>query len=850
MKVLRYLLLGVLVILVLVIVGVGVLLNTWINGPLPQHAGELRVAGLSAPVEIIRDENNIPHIYASTTRDLLMAQGFVQAQDRWWQMEFDRHIGAGSLQELTGKTSALLGTDVFIRKAGWYEAAERDYEALDEEHKGYLQAFADGVNAYILSRPASQLATEYNVLGLTGVNIPIEPWTPLDTLVWTKVMAWDLSGNQGNETYRSELLAALGPEMVAAYAPDYAFDRYTTIIQPEDLPAPGQPFAAPPDTAGIIGFSHDATDLSIETGLVFGRGSGIGSNNWVVSGDLTESGMPMLANDPHLGIGMPSIWYEIGLHCEPVSDACPYNVRGFTFAPTPGVVIGHNDRIGWGVTNVGWDTQDLYAIEVNPENPLQYRWNGEWRDMTVREEIIRYGDSDETLSFQVRLTHLGPVINDNRVNDDGTLSGFNNENPLVLHWTATAEVGTIFKSLMMLNKARNWDEFRAALTYWDSPAQNFVYADVDGNIGYQTPSRVPVRAAGHTGLLPVDGTTDAYEWLGYVPFEYLPSVFNPSRGYIATANQALVPFEYYASLAEALADEFGADAHYVFGYEWAPGYRGQRIVDMLEATTEHNLETFRAIHGDNEITLAKEMAPFLKDLDMQDTAANELRDWMLNWDYQMHRDSAQAALFALYFRQLTRAIWNDQLAAVETSADGGGYEMFAISLLLEKPDNPWWDDTTTADVTETRDDILRTAFRAAAAEAQTLLGSDRTKWRWGALHTATFVSNPLGLSGIGPVENLVNRGPVSVSGGSEIVNATGWDLEDFSVRAVPSMRMVLDFSDLSASMTMHTTGQSGHPASSGYGDFIEPWRNIEYHPMRWTREQVEAAAKATLRLVP
>jgi penicillin amidase len=850
MKIVRYLLLFVVVLILMVGIGAFLVVSNWINGPLPQLTGELQVTGLKGSVEIIRDSQGIPHIYASNSYDLFFAQGYTHAQDRWWQMEFDRHIGKGTLQELTGKSEALIGTDVFIRKAGWEEAAIRDYEALDDLTKSYLQAFADGVNAYTQNRPVGQLAVEYNILGspAVGVNFPThpEPWTPIDTVVWTKVMSWDLSGNMDSETFRSELIAALGQDVVKTYDVEYPFADHTTIIQPEDLPTSGEPFAPQTDTAGIIGVSS-VSDAPVE-GLVFGRGDGIGSNNWVVSGEKTDSGMPLLANDPHLGIGMPSIWYEIGLHCLPKTEECPFDLRGFTFAPSPGIIIGHNDKIGWGVTNVGWDTQDLYLIKVNPDNPLQYEWNGEWRDMDVREEVIKFGDSTETLTIQVRLTHLGPIINDNSVNDDGTLAGFNNEDPMALHWTATAEVGTIVQSIFELAKAQNWDEFRVALTKWDSPAQNFVYGDIEGNIGYQTPGRVPVRANGHTGSLPVDGSTDQYEWKGYVPFEYLPSVPNPARGYIATANQALVPFEYYASLAQGLGAEFGEDSHYPFGYEWAIGYRGQRIVDMLNASDKHNLETFRAIHGDNEFTMAKEMAPLLKEIDFGDQ--NEARDWMLEWDYQMHMDSPQAALFGLFWRELSTRLFNDELATVDQSTGGGGQEMWVAYQLMSDPTNTWWDDTTTADVTEGRDDIVKAALVAALEAANKELGTDRTKWKWGTLHTATFASNPLGLSGIDPIENLVNRGPVATSGGSEIVNATGWDIETFAVRAVPSMRMVLDFSNLANSMTIHTTGQSGHPASAFYGNFIEDWRNIEYHPMLFTREQVDADAKQTLVLKP
>ena len=485
MKLKRIILVGIgLVILIaLVLVAIGaVMINRWTRNPLPQHDGTLTVAGLDDTVEIIRDEYGIPHIYASTTHDLRFAQGYVQAQDRWWQMEFARHIGHGTIQELTGKSDALMRSDIFIRTVGWRRATENDLANLPPDVVAELQSFADGVNAYIMNRSAGELAFEYSILGLTGVNIPIEPWTPMDTLVWTKVMADDLSGNQGAERLYVEMLEALGEEMLEDYWIDYPFDDKSTIIQPEDYPDPESiSMGANNWDIDLVSTTTElAGNFDASQGFVFGKGEGVGSNNWVVSGDLTESGMPLLANDPHLGIGMPSIWYEIGLHCQPVSDACPYNVRGFAFPAVPAIIIGHNERIGWGVTNVGWDTQDLYRITVNPDNPLEYEWNGEWREMEVVDEEIRFGDGQEPITIQVRITHLGPIINDNRIDEEtGEILGFNNEDPLAFRWTAY-EPSTIFQAIQLLNQAQNWDEFRAAISYWDTPSQNIVYADVDG----------------------------------------------------------------------------------------------------------------------------------------------------------------------------------------------------------------------------------------------------------------------------------------------------------------------------------------------------------------------------------
>jgi penicillin G amidase len=759
MKLLRSILLAVLG-LVIVLVAFGAFtINKWTNGTLPQQEGTLTLDGLDAEVTIIRDESGVPHIYASTTNDLRFAQGYVQAQDRWWQMEFARHTGQGRLQELTGQTDALMGTDIFIRSAGWTRAAQKDVDAMSAEYLAEVQSFSDGVNAYILNRSASELAFEYNVLGLTGVNIPIEPWTPLDTAVWTKVMAWDLSGNRGEELLRSELAGDYGSDMADAYLPDFPYGEKPTIIQPEDIPETGafdlQPINST-DTAGIIGVETQfAGNFDVNTGLIFGSGSGIGSNNWVVSGDLTESGMPLLANDPHLGIGMPSIWYEIGLHCAPISEECPYDVRGFAFPASPAIIIGHNANIAWGVTNVGWDTQDLYQITVNPDNELQYLWNGEWRDMTVYEDEIRFGDGG-SVTIQVRETHLGPIINDNqRDEESGEILGFNNEDPIAFRWTSY-ETSTIQQSIFMLNKASNWGEFREALSYWDSPAQNFVYADLEGNIGYQTPGRVPIRAEGHTGKLPVDGSTEEFEWLGFVPFEYLPSVLNPERGYIVTANQALVPLEYYDYLASELGDEFGENANYVFDYSWAYGYRGQRANELISAQEQHTISTFQAIQGDNKFIFAEEMTAYLSDLDMGSEELNDMRDWMLDWDYQMDMDSPQAALFGYFWYRLAFNLYDDQLGE-DRDPSGGSGEMWATILLLDKPNNAWWDDINTEDVTEARDDILVSSFSQAYDSTLAALGDNRDEWAWGDLHTASFVSNPLGLSGISPIEEAVNR---------------------------------------------------------------------------------------------
>lgn len=820
------------------------------RAPLPQHDGELRVTGLNDTVEILRDEWGVPHIYASSMHDLYFAQGYTQAQDRWWQMEFFRHVGSGTIEELVGKNSDLLAADIFLRSLGWRHVAEQEAENYDHEALAYAQAFTDGVNAYIMDRDPGELALEYSILGLTGIDIQIEPWTLVDSLTFAKVMAWELGFRGSKEELRSTLYELLGQEMTDQWlTPPWPYGEKPTIIQPEDLPITESTLTSqvnsttvPPEVDTL-----PIENICLDTHLTSGDSSGLGSNNWVVSGSMTASGMPLLANDPHLGIQMPSIWYQIGLHCQPANGESPLDIAGFTFAASPGIIIGHNNFIAWGVTNVGPDVFDLYRICVNPDNPLQYEWNGEWRDMTLYEETIHFGDGEEPITIQVRETHLGPIINDNQINEEtGGIPGFNNEDPVALRWTAL-DPGTITQAIVKLNKATNWEEFRGALQYWDVPSQNFVYADVEGNIGYQMPGRIPIRAENHSGLLPVPGWTDEFEWQGFIPYDDLPRVLNPERGYIVTANQALVPLEYY----DQLAQELGEGRNYVISHEWNYGYRGQRIVELLKEKAPHTIASFQAIQGDNKLISAEELMPYLASLQFADTELAEARDWLLEWDCQCNADSPQAALYAEFWAKLVDNLYSDQLGE-EVQADGDSREMWATFLLMEEPDNAWWDDIATEDVVETRDDILVRSFREGYANTIAALGENRNDWRWSELHTATFVSNPLGLSGIGLIENIVNRGPFATSGSTDTINANRWTVSsgDFTVSSLPSMRMIVDVGDFTQSVTVHTTGESGHPYSQHYDDMIDLWCNMGYYPMLWTREQVESATVNRLILNP
>ena len=798
-------LISVLLILLILIGVTGVVL---VRRPFPQTEGTLPLPGLHEQVEVFRDPYGVPHIYATNEHDLFMAQGFVHAQDRFWQMEFWRRSGSGTLSEILGPSA--LESDRFIRTVGWHRTAAQELEQYNESELGVLDAYAEGVNAYIEQR-RGRLGLEFTVLGLTGVHFDPEPWTPLNSLTYAKLMAWDLGGNRSTELTRALIATRVGTKALEELIPPYQ-DGYPTIV------------ADAVHEASLAAIPEEPFDMQS-----FGFGEGIGSNNWVISGDQTESGKPILANDTHLGIQMPSIWYEVGLHCDPVGPECPFNVVGFSFASIPGVIIGHNDHIAWGVTNLGPDVQDLFIEKINPENPNQYEFKGRWEDMEIIREEITVAGQDDAEVVNVRITRHGPIIND-------VIGGVEEEwsygwQPLAFSWTAL-QPGTTLKSMLMLNTASNWDEFRAALSYWDVPSQNFVYADVEGNIGYQAPGRIPIRASGN-GAMPVPGWGGIYDWVGYIPFDSLPRAFNPAEGYIATANNAVV----------------GTDYPYFISADWAPGYRARRIVEMIEADESITVQDIMTMQGDSVVVYAQDILPFLLQLPTTDPKQAQALDYLRDWDFNADRESIPAAIFESLRLHLIDRVFGDELGEQLLQRSRGDLAV-GLSRMLPDKDIHWFDDITTPEV-ENRDDVLLSALEDTIDELSEVLGEDMSRWKWGDLHTATFRNQSLGSSGVGIIEAIFNRGPVAVDGTVGAVNATSYSMSDpYAVAAVPSQRQIVDLEYFERSLTMHTTGQSGHPFHRHYDDMIDPWRNIQYHTMLWTRGQVEAAAETQLTLTP
>lgn len=797
----------------------------------PQVTGTLRVPGLHASVDIFRDAMGIPNLYADDEHDLFMAEGYIHAQDRFWQMDFWRHVGAGRLAEMFGESQ--VDTDTFLRTLGWERVAEQELAQADADTLAILQAYTDGVNAYLADHTGTALSLEYGILKLLSPSYQPAPWNPVNTLTWAKAMAWDLSDNLDGEIEHALLLKTLTPEQLAELYPPYPGD-HPLIVQSYGPAADrsSEDFSAATRGALPAIQALSARVASVNSLLQAGL-PGLGSNNWVIAGSHTASGKPLLANDPHLGIQMPSIWYQIGLHCRTMQADCRYDVGGYSFAGAPGVVIGHNNDIAWGLTNVGPDVQDVFIEKINPDNPDQYEVNGQWQDMTVMHDSLQVAGGDN-VDLTVRLTRHGPIISETY----GKLESFTEDAgidlpepyALALQWTALQPT-QVFASLLRVDRAHNWDEFREALQDFAVPSQNFIFADTQGNIGYQMPGLVPIRAHGD-GWLPAPGWTDDYEWTGMIPFDQLPSAFNPESGYIATANNAVV----------------GTGYPYFISRSWDYGYRAARIVQMIEAKPTLDPQDIQAIQGDDQDAAAGITLPYLTQLTFSDPIADQALDLLKSWDQQDRMGSPAAAVFYLFWRQLILSTFSDELPDGPLPDGSRGFTVF--SSLLAATDSPWWDDQTTSAV-EGRDDILRSAFSLAVDQAQSQLGTDPTRWRWGQLHTATFRNQSLGESGVAPIEALFNRGPFETSGGTSIVNATAWEVDEGpEVTALPSMRIINDLSNWDNSLWVQTTGESGHAFHPHYVDQADLWRQIEYLPMNWTTSAVEAASADHLVLNP
>jgi penicillin G amidase len=713
---------------------------------LPKLEGAVEVPDLGGSVEVLRDRFGVPQIFAEDERDLFFAQGYVHAQDRFFQMELGRRAGHGRLSELLGKSA--LEFDRLSRTIGLGRIASSEMTAPPEALRA-LEGYSCGVNACLATQPRPP------ELGL--LRHRPEPWTPADTAAWSLIMAWSLSASWESKLLKGSTEEAEGREGLGAY------------VDP-----------------------------------------GAGSNAWAVGSDRSASGSALLAGDPHLFLGIPCFWYEVGLY------GGPYRVVGASLPGTPGVVIGHNEAIAWSVTAALTDVQDLYVERFKPDNANLYEHAGEWREAEVREEKITVRRRRRPVVQRTRTTLHGPIVTD----------VFGSEEDLALRW-ATPEPLKLVGAGLAVNRARNREEFLAALEGWTPPNQNFVYADRTGILGRALAGPVPARK-NHRGDRPVPGWSGEHEWEGSVPFDELPKDFDPVEGYVASANEApeTVP---------------GTDP---IPGAYLPSYRKIRIEELLRSNNRHTLETFRNIQGDLYCAPAHALAKRLAGLDPPSGIPERLSRELAVWDGYLSAESRPGAVARVALEVLLRRV--ARVAPRSDSPLPTGVEAYFGNLVSELLDG----------LDGLPKGVLRDALKAAEEVLIDSLGSDPAGWSWGALHRAEL-QHPLGI--VRALRGLVNRGPYPEGGDANTVKLAAFrsgrsdrrGRPSFGpVTTAPSYRFIVDTGNWDRGWSVVAPGQSGHPASANYDDQIDLWRNVRYRPMVFGRKTAEFAARYRLSLEP
>jgi penicillin amidase len=790
----------------------------YLRQSLPQTKGEIRLAGLGAAVEILRDRYGIPHIFARSMEDASFALGFVHAQDRLWQMEVSRRIAAGRLAEIVGPGA--LEADRFLRTLGIRRSAEANIRGFDSESRGLLDAYAAGVNAFIASDPV--LPPEFWLAGARP-----EPWTPADSVAWTKMMAWDLGGNWRNELLRMRLVKTLPLERIHELLPPY----------------PGEPVPVIADLKELYGsMERDAVRLAENRGQSpipspdrrvqaksgsdpdFPDNEGLGSNNWVVSGERSATGKPLLANDPHLGLTAPPVWYFAQLSVPGV------NVIGATLPGVPGVVLGRNDRIAWGFTNTGPDVQDLYIEKLDAGGG--YLTPEGARAFQVIDETIRIKGA-EAERLRIRVSRHGPVISDvMRTAQDLAPRG----HVIAFAWTALADDDRSAQVAHKFSRAREWDGFLAATRDLQSPQQNIVYADIEGNIGFIAAGRVPQRKPGNDlkGMAPAPGWQEKYDWAGYIPFEQLPRSFNPGTGAIVTANHRITPPGYQ---------------HFISS-EWEPPYRADRIQQLLDATPKHTANSFARIQADVTSLAMRELLPKLLATRPRSEEARKALALLAKWDATMAPERAEPLIAWAWYRELTRAIYADELGDAFRQ-NWLARAVFVGNVLSGEADHARWCDDVRTPATETCEEVLALSLEAALADLSKRYGSNQADWRWGEAHLARHEHRPLGRQPLlAKLFDITVPSPgdtYTVNVGRNIMSN---DAEPFANRHAASLRAIYDLSDMEKSLYIHSGGQSGNILSEHYKAFSEAWARNEYIPMRAERKALDAEPHQLLRLVP
>ena len=778
----------------------------YLKSSLPEISGTRQLTGasaqqLGAPAEIVRDRHGVPHIYADSLRDANFVLGYVHAQDRLWQMEMNRRIGAGRLSELFGPAS--VDTDRFLRTLGIQRVARATLENLDASTRELFDAYAAGVNAFLAGND-KPLPPEFVLLGIRP-----EPWSPVDSLAWIKMMAWDLSGSWRPELLRMQLAGRFSTQQTQEFLPPYPGDA------PVRLPNLTTLYAGLADAASKIAAA--APEQPPE---------GVGSNNWVVAGRRSGSGKPLLANDPHLGLTAPAVWYFAHL------DSPEARMIGSTLPGVPMVVLGRNERIAWGFTNTGPDVQDLYIERLDPRDAALYDTpSGKQRFVTVNEVIKIKGQPD--LALAVRISRHGPIISDAFADAAKAMpKGY----ALAFAWTALREDDLSARALTRLGSARDWEGFLAVLEDFHSPQQNVVYADVDGNIGFVAPGRVPLRRADNDlkGLAPAPGWEAKYDWQGFIPFEELPRQFNPASGSIASANEKITPPGY---------------RHWITA-QWEPPFRARRIAELLAARPLHDPASFAAMQADVRSLYARDVLPLLLAAPPANDAGRRVASMLAHWDGEMLKARAEPLIVNAWLRELTRLVYADELGEL-FAANWTERPVFMLNVLRDVDGQSRWCDDIRTPQRETCNQMIARALDLALADLGRRYGADMANWHWGEAHVAVSDHRPFSKQAwLAPMFELRQK----VSGDTWTLDVgrgvPGNETEPFAARHAASLRALYDLSDLDHSLFMFSSGQSGNPFSPFYRNLNAAWADVEYLPMSMRRADIEQHQLGTLRLLP
>jgi penicillin G amidase len=757
---------------------------------MPAYSGAEKLPGLTADVRVWRDHFGVPHIFAASTDDAARALGYLHASERMFQMEILRRVGQGRMAEIQG--AELLGVDKFIRTVGFYREAEASFSALSPWAQKRLTAYADGVNAFIDSHA---LPPEFLLAG----DHP-EPWKPADTLVVAKLEAYQLSQSFRLKLLRARLLQKLGPDQ-------------TNWLFP--TAKPGEPITTLPS----LGDGHASRDnVDDEMGALTGIGHGA-SNEWVIAGSRTETGKPILANDPHLDLSAPILWYLARIVTPEGS------VKGATIPGAPAFVLGQNDSIAWGLTTADSNVEDLFIETVDPSDPAKYLTPDGPRPFETREETIRVkGGADVRLA--VRTTRHGPVLSD--ISED-VASIAEPGKVVALAYTGLGDRDTTAEAFLRLNAARNWGEAVDALRIYQTPTQNLVYADVAGNIGFFNPGQVPLRKSGD-GLTPVDGASGAFDWTGMIPFDQLPQLYNPAIGFAFNANNADVPPDHQPSL----------------GFDYEENFRARRIQQFFDTIGKHSLETSATMQADHLSLDVKELQPFIATIAPANDWARQAQAMLMKWDGVMTKDRAEPLIYTAFLSALHKILIEDKTGS-PMNERGRFAATTLISLLREHSS---WCDSPGAP-----DPDCRRALGRALDDGLALLvkrdGKDMGQWEWGAEHQALLRHQVY--SHVPLFDRLTDLSLPSSGGFYTLDRGGGYEAAaemPFARTHGGGFRGLYDLSDPAKSRFMIATGESGHIFSSHYGDLTPLWNDVRSITIAGSEKELEQAGAEELTLAP